>query len=1118
MNQILNDIKNIGKTAKNVINQHLYGGAHIYGDVIHKPIGVASKSYGFLDALLHKNIGSHIFEFDGTSSIIGMMANPYLYEDNESWFFLDKDKNRYDNYLTYINGIYFHGTMQPLNFNTKIDGIGMDFYNALINENSIVGAMHQYNLDNALGARLLIPNGATNPNGYEDTHLGVINNFYLSSTLYNARDKYSVKSLYAISQDAYQNFGLEGQFGINSGVFSFVEGSPLKNEVLIGDSTAKYSDTQSGLALHNKFHRSFPLFKQSGEVTQEFIRKSLEGIDLLSEKPSSLDVKEDFTYPNDYLNRVSEGVGTTHLINQSDVVRLIFKNVGNDTIDSAKAIYYTYAENNQFKLNGSDRNAASGSINNYQILGETLTKRDDIVKYTNRQFLLGKYDTLIARFATHKGGYNEKDALSSAVSEYGLSHGRNLLRKNPREGMTNGYEDPYCRVWTFHKQYSKYSDAIRPFSNDEKTILTSALKNDLQINREHLHRFSVKNDGGFVRFAPSSKDTIKSCMFSIENLAWRDIINHTSFAIGPNGGRIMWFPPYDLKFSEQISTNWNATQFIGRGEKIYSYIDSERNGTLSFKLLIDHPSLLHKFKGGNESSSKMSSDYTNSVEQRILRFFAGCDIELDGLGKDEKKKIEQQQDEKGVTVVHSPGKNTKTTIGFEVYFPNNYSGVNDAPRDAINYLLSGVGFDYQNEQYYADKNLTQLVGGYEMNSSLGVSCAENWNDESNKKIITNLYDKNGAKISIKSYECKNKKGGYNYWGYRVDNGNKDEVLSSWNYLDTKSTKLNYQPQTSDNTANVSFAEFASAVQCYTLENENVKKIRGLLRVYKVDNIIIKGYSNKQGDVKKNKALAEHRADTISKWITDTIRTKKIPSCQFFDNVEVNMVDINSEDAKKTRKVEVIIELIQEERKEDNVNISQEQIAKENVQLNQMLNQGVVSDKVSQKSQKDEQGSEYDFFQEIDTSIELVRRQIVDKIKYFDPAFHSITPEGFNARLTFLHQCTRQGATYAASEYQNNVRNLAFGTPPICVLRIGDFYNTKIVIKNIDIQYDETTWDLNDEGIGVMPMMADINIGFTFIGGSDLSGPIARLQNAVSFNYYANTSVYEKQSDIKNEEK
>lgn len=46
------------------------------------------------------------------------------------------------------------------------------------------------------------------------------------------------------------------------------------------------------------------------------------------------------------------------------------------------------------------------------------------------------------------------------------------------------------------------------------------------------------------------------------------------------------------------------------------------------------------------------------------------------------------------------------------------------------------------------------------------------------------------------------------------------------------------------------------------------------------------------------------------------------------------------------------------------------------------------------------------------------------------------------------------------------------------------------------------------------MYADVNINFRFIGGSDLSGPIEKLQNAVSFNYYSNTSVYDRRSDYR----
>lgn len=55
--------------------------------------------------------------------------------------------------------------------------------------------------------------------------------------------------------------------------------------------------------------------------------------------------------------------------------------------------------------------------------------------------------------------------------------------------------------------------------------------------------------------------------------------------------------------------------------------------------------------------------------------------------------------------------------------------------------------------------------------------------------------------------------------------------------------------------------------------------------------------------------------------------------------------------------------------------------------------------------------------------------------------------------------------------------------------------------------------MNPEGIGVMPMFAKVTLSFVFLGGSDLAGPISRLQNAVSFNYYANTSVYDNRAEM-----
>jgi hypothetical protein len=50
--------------------------------------------------------------------------------------------------------------------------------------------------------------------------------------------------------------------------------------------------------------------------------------------------------------------------------------------------------------------------------------------------------------------------------------------------------------------------------------------------------------------------------------------------------------------------------------------------------------------------------------------------------------------------------------------------------------------------------------------------------------------------------------------------------------------------------------------------------------------------------------------------------------------------------------------------------------------------------------------------------------------------------------------------------------------------------------------------MNPEGIGMQPMYANVSMQIKFLGGSDLQSPIEELQNAISANYYANTSTYD----------
>ena len=163
--------------------------------------------------------------------------------------------------------------------------------------------------------------------------------------------------------------------------------------------------------------------------------------------------------------------------------------------------------------------------------------------------------------------------------------------------------------------------------------------------------------------------------------------------------------------------------------------------------------------------------------------------------------------------------------------------------------------------------------------------------------------------------------------------------------------------------------------------------------------------------------------------------------------------------------------------------------------------------------------ECNYFDLVEEETGMFYNTVQEKLKYFQPTFHSLTPEGLNSRLTFLNQCLRPGETIPTvtrtgdiEKIQKDADNTSFGAPPIVVLRIGDFYNTKIAIDNINITYDPLLLDLNPEGIGVQPMIASVQMAFKFIGGMGLKEPVQRLQNALSFNYYANTEIYDVRAE------
>ena len=1044
-----------------------------------------------------------------------------------------------------------------------------------------------------------------------------------------------------------------------------------------------------------------------------------------------------------------------------------------DTKNDYTGIFY--AESNDDEVNNKQIINADGNLgtaSNQIVKSFENLMSCDLIRKTNESFKAGQYRTLIARFHTnHEDSKSQNDPTQTAnTKKYGMSHGRNLLKIKPDE--PNGYNNPYCRVWTYHHQYNSMERAIRPFGLvataeglemaefngiDKGGFRTISSKNyGFEGGSKRLDRYGVLNyENGFVNIAPTAKIkdyfehkaddkerrsiSTKKCMFSIENLAWRDEKNKpdefdayglSAEQKGPLGGRIMWFPPYDLTFNEDVKVKWNSNEFIGRGENIYTYTNTERTGNLSFTLLIDHPSILDYWTGSEKNGMENQGvhldygnnggvDNINNQENTLLRFFAGCEV-LSAKPQDywvRSKTPAVVQELPGNKPPQAPEPNPtepeeakpeKKVLYCLVYYPNNYSGVDDMPNgsnptvNAIHYLLNGIGTQkYINSSddaadFAVDMTAAPLVstggdfGGYEMRGN-GISVATGVltsdydvikttyaNIQSKQRKGQYLTTEDGTRISASyngsledlakqigseaaplSYASQaryTKKSPYEWyrkrWYYRVDKDTENQKLTlkdsksgQINYLDTASYQYNSVGYDSridklksefaisiegDNKTLVSLTDMYMALEgggksesllsgLYDEKNvETIKKIIEKDGTCKITKITFYGHASVQGNnvsaqvnATRNNKLAKNRALTFKKWLEkNNFPGLEKATIEFKNGVQSsgNKNDVNDPITKLWRSASMVVEY--EETATDpaqqkdtaaqtdangnpvmsddgkgyldqvntvgSINQSKEVSSGavnsardwlhnteegrailrtgytateyrrmpdgsiKEVKVPKMVNEFTFTmedaAKITGKDYLNTASTEYDdsyrqenivvgkstvkrydnegeFFELLERNAPFMHHLISEKIKYFDPAFHSISPEGFNARLTFLQQCTRQGPTVGNSDYHaKTAYNLAFGRPPVCVLRLGDFYYTKIIINSINIQYENAQWDLNPEGIGVMPMFAKVSMSFTFLGGSDLAGPISRLQNAVSFNYYANASVYDNRAE------
>jgi hypothetical protein len=671
-------------------------------------------------------------------------------------------------------------------------------------------------------------------------------------------------------------------------------------------------------------------------------------------------------------------------------------------------------------------------------------------------------------------------------------------------GQEKGSE--YCRVFTKDTPYLQYNDLQKTdgITTEGRRFAYSVLDKTYNLNIAPNKREGGQDSTNLV--TGSDGQYAKKYMFSLENLAWRTS-NRPGYTVsdlpicerGPNGGRVMWFPPYELKFTEGSTANWKSTDFLGRPEPVYTYNNTSRTGSLSWKIIVDHPSSL------NVVVNKVLANENNKerIDSILESFFAGCrKYDLYDLAKkyynvnpNDILEIQKEIQTRQVPVERIKYVKQQLTTNIDAVAEIRTPGTPDSIPTLDDYKNIGGYFENDIPKPNQDAlNFKSTYTTYTTPSNINTyatKCADTRTFFST--VVTPNYNKLDQ-LAIKIGDLLTKyPGAQNTITIKIDGSASAPATQSYNkklsvrrinslkqfFIDHERTKTFYNEKRLLFIIGNALGETGSP-QAFdgngnqiTINAQNCSDEKGDTSV-------------PQKDVFTIRAMACRRAviSDITVKITpdppkDIVVQEKVDASSFTTEVDVPKTEV------------------------DSVTVTDE------------IERTVIRDNVSKRILRSLL-SECDYFEVVKEQTPMVYDNLREKLKFFNPAFHSMTPEGLNSRLTFLQQCLRPGDTIPVIqeggklEY-NNASNTAFGAPPVLVLRVGDFYHTKIIPDNLQLTYEGL--DMNPEGIGVQPMIANVTLSFKFIGGQGLAGAVDKIQNALSFNYYANTEIYDDRADV-----
>tara|TARA_R110001583_G_scaffold4356_7_gene25347 strand:+ start:5813 stop:10138 length:4326 start_codon:yes stop_codon:yes gene_type:complete len=652
-----------------------------------------------------------------------------------------------------------------------------------------------------------------------------------------------------------------------------------------------------------------------------------------------------------------------------------------------------------------------------------------------------------------------------------------ISRGSGIDSYSNDGKRPYARSWIRTDKYNaSRGEKPKNYSRYDGLLRHQRL---IKEGQGWSKGGSVINDVGGAHIAPNSRTDTKNFMFSLENLAWKDhaLENLASHEIGPNGGRLMWFPPYIESWTENTSANWTQTDFLGRMEPIFTYKNSFRQGNLNFMMVTDYPEVL----------DSVVPEFKGDADMKAAQFFGGEDFDekfrdviLDDSQWVGNKKFEADMKE----VVDAGAEKASSKLPEMGAIPSNFDTI-----PTTLYYFSGCT-EIGSRALWKWPYSPDQEGSSECSN-----CGRLWEGQYQAVDQSSAFLSRGGTAKIGAQTRLRAMGDY----LATDEGKRFQVVVTY----YKAPVRSYSSENPNHVVVVGnhgapfpgeepeFIDTPLSEEAIQLVNKDMNKC-GPARAGR----LIAG-------INRLVVAAESATTTTQTWYSDESAPEGRYKMDYGGDANYDDILVIKEPSSAGFGVPLQVDALPiTVHLELNPDLASEE-AKEQVAAEFEERKTTVRTNYTDAGKsRIPDGTFFEALQENDL---FAFNNYKDNIKNFHPAFHSIHPCAFNSRMTFLNQCLRAGPSIEGTVGPNN---MSFGRPPICVLRLGDYYHCKIVLNNIDFSYEQPFWDLNPEGIGAQPWIVRVSMQFFIVGGMSLSGPISQLQNAVSFNYFANTELCE----------